>query len=125
MIPIALAIAGLVALAMAALLLRRTGSAYRVARVLAAAPDVPLSELVAAIAPGSPTRYVRTHGRISSDEEFPDEANRPLVFRRRRLERGTAAATGRSSTSSGSRFRSGSRSAARSWRSTSTRSATA
>ena len=30
---------------------------------------------------------MRTHGRISSDEEFPDEANRPLVFRRRRLER--------------------------------------
>jgi hypothetical protein len=87
MIPTLLAIAGLVALAGAALLLRRTGSAYRVARVLAAAPDVPLSELVAA-APGAPTRYVRTHGRISSDEEFPDEADRPLVFRRRRLERG-------------------------------------
>lgn len=87
MIPTALAIAGLIALTVAALLLRRTGNAYRVARVLAAAPDVPLSELVAAV-PDAPTRYVRTHGRISSDEEFPDDANRPLVFQRRRLERG-------------------------------------
>ena len=31
---------------------------------------------------------MRTHGRISSDEEFPDEAQRPLVYRRQRLERG-------------------------------------
>jgi hypothetical protein len=88
MIPTAIAIAGLAALATAALLLRRTGSGYRVARLLAAAPNVPLSELVATHSPGSPTRYVRTHGRISSEEEFPDDANRPLVFRRRRLERG-------------------------------------
>ncbi len=89
MIPIALAIAGLAALAAATLLLRRTGSAYRVARVLAGAPDVPLSELVGSAAgPDAPRRYVRTHGRISSDEEFPDEAQRPLVYRRRRLERG-------------------------------------
>lgn len=88
MIPTALAMSGLLALGAAALLLRRTGSAYRIARVLAAAPDVPLSDLVAAAASAPPGRYVRTHGRISSDEEFPDEAQRPLVFRRRRLERG-------------------------------------
>ena len=87
MIPIFLALAGLAALVVAALLLRRTGSAYRVGRLLATAPDVPLSELLAAN-PEAPTpRFVRTHGRISSDEEFPDEANRPLVYRRRRLER--------------------------------------
>jgi len=88
MIPILLALAGLIAQAAAFLLLRRTGNGYRVGRVLAAAPDVPLSELVAGPAPALPIRYVRTHGRISSDEEFPDEAQRPLVFRRRRLERG-------------------------------------
>jgi hypothetical protein len=29
---------------------------------------------------------VRVHGRIASDEEFPDENDRPLVYRRRRLE---------------------------------------
>jgi hypothetical protein len=31
-------------------------------------------------------RYVRIAGRISSDEEFPDDQNRPLVYRRTRLE---------------------------------------
>jgi hypothetical protein len=87
MISIFLALAGLAALVVAALLLRRTGSGYRVGRLLATAPDVPLSELVVANPEASTPRFVRTHGRISSDEEFPDEANRPLVYRRRRLER--------------------------------------
>ena len=31
------------------------------------------------------------HGRIASDEEFPDELDRPLVYRRRRLELATDA----------------------------------
>jgi hypothetical protein len=31
--------------------------------------------------------YVRVSGRIGSDEEFPDEHDDPLVFRRRRLQR--------------------------------------
>jgi hypothetical protein len=89
MIPaaLALALAGLMAIAVAALLLRRTGSAYRIARLLATAHDLPLSELVAAATPASNPGYVRTHGRISSDEQFPDEAQRPLVYQRRRLER--------------------------------------
>ena len=83
-----LAVAGVAMLAVGALLLRRTGSAYRVARLLAVAPQVELGE-IAALADAGPDRrwYVRTHGRISSDEDFPDELNRPLVFRRRRLER--------------------------------------
>jgi hypothetical protein len=33
-----------------------------------------------------PAVYVRVSGRISSTEEFPDENDRPLVFRRTRLE---------------------------------------
>jgi hypothetical protein len=69
-------------------LLRSTGPAWRVARLLGAAPEVPLPEVVAAARDGAPPRYVRTHGRISSTEEFPDETQRPLVFRRTRLERG-------------------------------------
>ncbi|MDQ3491801.1 MAG: hypothetical protein M3452_00890, partial [Chloroflexota bacterium] len=32
-------------------------------------------------------RYLRTSGRVSSEEEFPDENERPLVFRRQRIER--------------------------------------
>ena len=37
--------------------------------------------------PTPPRRYVRTQGRISSEDEFPDENDRPLVFRRQRLQR--------------------------------------
>jgi hypothetical protein len=32
------------------------------------------------------TAYVRAHGRIASDEEFPDDQERPLVYRRQRLQ---------------------------------------
>src|SRR5262245_33930702 len=38
------------------------------------------------LATEEPGRYIRVNGRISSDEEFPDDQNRPLVFRRTRLE---------------------------------------
>jgi len=41
----------------------------------------------AAAAGGASPRYVRTRGRISSEEEFPDENDRPLVYRRQRLQR--------------------------------------
>lgn len=82
-------LAGCGALALVAasiLALRRVGVGYRVARSLAAAPSVTLGEAIslAAAAQGS---YVRTTGRISSDEDFPDESQRPLVFRRQRIER--------------------------------------
>lgn len=89
-----IALAGVLGMAAAASLgagiwlLRSMGPAWRVARLLGAAPEVPLPELVAAAGNGAAPRYVRTHGRISSAEEFPDETQRPLVFRRTRLERG-------------------------------------
>lgn len=84
MIPLAVALAGLVAIVVGWLLLRRLGARFRVGRLLAAAPQMTLAEARALAAEGTP-RYVRVHGRISSDEEFPDELNRPLVYRRRRL----------------------------------------
>jgi len=31
-------------------------------------------------------RYVRVDGRLDSEEDFPDERDQPLIFRRRRLE---------------------------------------
>lgn len=83
-----LALVGAISLGGGTWLLRTTGSAWRVARLLGAAPEVPLSEVVEAAHSGAAPRYVRTHGRISSVEEFPDETQRPLVFRRTRLERG-------------------------------------
>jgi hypothetical protein len=83
-----LALLGAISLGAGIWLLRTTGSAWRVARLLAVAPQVPLADLVAAARSGAAPRYVRTHGRISSVEEFPDETQRPLVYRRTRLERG-------------------------------------
>jgi hypothetical protein len=69
-----------------ALVLRRVGAGYRVARSLAAAPSATLGEVAALATDGRP-HYVRTTGRVSSDEDFPDENQRPLVFRRQRIER--------------------------------------
>lgn len=68
-----------------AVALRRIGPSYRIARLLAAAPMATLEE-VARLAEGPERRYVRARGRITSDEEFPDEHERPLVFRRQRVE---------------------------------------
>jgi hypothetical protein len=84
MISLALGALGGVAIVAAAILLMGIGPRYRVGRLLAAAPAATLDEAVAS-ADGNP-RYVRIHGRISSDEEFPDEHDRPLVYRRRRVE---------------------------------------
>lgn len=70
----------------AALLLRRLGSGYRIARLLASAPLVSLADIREVAAAGE-RRYLRTSGRVSSEEEFPDENERPLVFRRQRIER--------------------------------------
>ncbi|MBA2488433.1 MAG: hypothetical protein H0V36_03805 [Chloroflexi bacterium] len=66
-------------------LLVRIGPRYRIARLLAAAPQVTLAEAIALARSGS-AHYVKAVGRVSSKEEFPDENERPLVFRRRRIE---------------------------------------
>jgi hypothetical protein len=82
LVPIA---GGVVALAVAGLLLRSYGPRYRVARLLATVPLVPLSDALAAGGAGEP-RYVRIEGRVDSEESFEDAARRPLVFRRTRLQ---------------------------------------
>jgi hypothetical protein len=87
-IPLALALLGAAALVTAGILLRAVGPRYRVARLLAATPDVALAEAIE-LARDHTGRYVRITGRITSDEEFPDEHDRPLVYRRRRLEAST------------------------------------
>lgn len=90
MIALFLAAAGVLVLALGFAALRGFGPGYRVARILRAAPEVTLPEAEAAARAGD-VRYVRAHGRISSDEEFPDENDRPLVYRRRRIQvRGAA-----------------------------------
>ena len=67
-------------------LLRRNGRGWRVGRLLAVAPRRSLAEAVAMARAGD-ERYVRIHGRIDSDEEFPSDDDKPIVFRRRRLQR--------------------------------------
>ncbi len=76
--------AAVVCLVGAFLLLRSLGIRYRVGRLLAVAPIVEI-DAARKLAARKP-KYVRVTGRISSDEEFPDENDRPLVFRRKRIE---------------------------------------
>jgi hypothetical protein len=86
MIALLLAVGAAVALLAAVVLLRRSGSGWRVGRLLAAAPARTL-EQANEMAERGDRAYVRVGGRIGSDEEFPDEHDNPLVFRRRRLQR--------------------------------------
>ena len=75
---------GLVALGAGVLVLRSFGSRYRVGRLLAATPQVSVAE-ARELAAG-PARYVAIHGRIDAEDEFEDDAHRPLVLRRARLQ---------------------------------------
>jgi hypothetical protein len=86
-LPLVLIGAGLAACAGALIALRRSVPGYRIGRILSGAPAFLAADVAAAARAGS--AYVRVHGRIASDEEFPDENDRPLVYRRRRLELAT------------------------------------
>jgi hypothetical protein len=92
-IPLLLAVAGLLALGIAGAILRSFGPRYRVGRLLAVAPRVSVAEAVR-IAEAGQTAYVRIDGRIDSDAEFEDEHHRPLVLRRTRIEWHPAAGAG-------------------------------
>jgi hypothetical protein len=61
------------------------GPRYRVGRLLAVTPAVGLDEALR-IAGSDERRYVRVDGRLDSEEDFPDEHQQPLVYRRRRLQ---------------------------------------
>jgi hypothetical protein len=80
-----LALAAAVVAVLSALLLRSVGSGLRIGRLLAGTRLVGIDAAIQ-LAASEPGRYIRVTGRISSDEEFPDDQNRPLVFRRTRLE---------------------------------------
>jgi hypothetical protein len=77
-------VAGLGALVAGVLVLRTYGPNYRVGRLLASTPEVSVAEARALA--GGRARYVRVQGRIDAEEEFEDDAHRPLVFRRTRLQ---------------------------------------
>jgi hypothetical protein len=81
--PLILIVPGVLALVGGIVILRSFGPAYRVARLLAATPVLPLPEVIA-LADG-PERYVGVEGRIDAEDPFEDENHRPLVLRRTRL----------------------------------------
>ena len=86
-IPLAFFTAGLVALVAGAVVLRSFGPRYRIGRLLATAPRVTVAEALQ-LAHEAP-RYVAVAGRIDAEEPFEDDAHRPLVYRRTRLEQRT------------------------------------
>jgi len=81
LIPIAV---GLLALAIGVAILRTFGANYRVGRLLAVTPVVPVAE-ARRLASGRP-RFVAVRGRIDAENEFEDDAHRPLVLRRVRIQ---------------------------------------
>ena len=83
--PLVLIAMGLAAIAIGSLLLRSYGPRMRVARLLAVTPAVGIAE-ARALANDGVRRYVRVDGRLDADDDFPDEHERPLVLRRRRIE---------------------------------------
>jgi hypothetical protein len=83
-VPLVLLVIGVVALLAGVLILRTYGPNYRVGRLLASTPAVTVAEALE-LAGGAP-RYVRVTGRIDAEDEFEDDAHRPLVFRRTRLQ---------------------------------------
>ena len=82
--PLLFIVLGLVALGGGMLVLRSFGSRYRIGRLLAATPVVSVAE-ARELAAG-PARYVAIQGRIDAEDEFEDDAHRPLVLRRARIQ---------------------------------------
>lgn len=82
--PLALILAGVVALAIGVVVLRRYGPRYRVGRLLASTPIIPIGE-ARMLAAGAP-RFIGIRGRIDAEDEFEDDAHRPLVLRRARVQ---------------------------------------
>jgi hypothetical protein len=77
-------IAGFVALAVGFVLRRSLGPRYRVGTLLSTAPVLSVADAKALAA--GPPRYVQVAGRVDSETDFEDDAHRPLVFRRTRLQ---------------------------------------
>jgi hypothetical protein len=84
-IPVLLIAAGLVALLGGLAVLRSLGPNVRIGRLLASVPRVDLDEAVRLAGAGE-RRYVAVHGRLDAEDPFLDAADRPLVYRRTRIE---------------------------------------
>ncbi len=82
--PLLLLVPGLIALVAGWLILSSFGPRFRVGRLLASTPSVTIADAVAMSS--GPNRYVRVAGRVDAEAEFEDDAHRPLVLRRTRLQ---------------------------------------
>lgn len=85
MTPLPLILLGFVLLGIGFAVLQTFGPRYRVGRLLAATPMVSIAEAIASA--DRPARYVGIRGRIDAEDEFEDDAHRPLVLRRARIQR--------------------------------------
>ncbi len=83
--PQVLIVIGFVALAAGTLVLLSFGPRFRIGRLLAATPEVPIGAAVEAASAGR-AGYIRVSGRIDSETDFEDAAHRPLVLRRTRIQ---------------------------------------
>jgi hypothetical protein len=92
-VPLLLTVAGVLALAAAAVIQRGFGPRARVGRLLAVAPRVSIADAIRLAESGEPS-YVRVDGRLDSDQEFEDDAHRPLVVRRTTLQTRPATSEG-------------------------------
>jgi hypothetical protein len=88
--PLLLAGAGVLAFLGGIVVVRSFGPAGRIGRIIAGTRRVSIAEAVELAAMDTPA-YVRVDGRIDADEEFEDDAHRPLVLRLSRLEMKTGA----------------------------------
>jgi len=84
-IPLSLVVVGALVLAAGWLLMRRLGPEARIGRILAVTPVVPVAQ-ARELARRGANRYVGVFGRVDAEDPFEDDAHRPLVLRRTRLE---------------------------------------
>jgi hypothetical protein len=84
-IPLLLALLGTGMLACGWLVMRSLGPRARLGRILASTAVIPVDKAVEQARAGKP-RYVGVGGRVDAADEFLDENERPLVYRRTRLE---------------------------------------
>jgi hypothetical protein len=84
-VPLAFLVAGALAVLGAVATLRSLGPGYRIGRLLATAPRSSIADAIR-LAESGASRFVAIEGRIDSDDPFEDDAQRPLVLRRTRIE---------------------------------------
>jgi hypothetical protein len=84
-VPLLLVGSGVLAFVAGILVVRSFGEAGRIGRILAGTRAVPIATAVS-LADTTDPPYLRVDGRIDAEDEFEDDAHRPLVLRLSRIE---------------------------------------